>query len=43
MGLDNVLQITFGILGLLTTIAVSYVTWKFAAGMSSHVAEHGET
>jgi hypothetical protein len=38
MELDNILQLTFGILALLTTIAVSYITWKLAAGMSSQSA-----
>jgi hypothetical protein len=43
MELDNVLQLTFGLLALMTTIAVSYVTWRFAAGMlSRNTADHGE-
>jgi hypothetical protein len=43
MELDNILQLTFGILALLTTIAVSYITYKLAAGMSSQPAPCGMT
>jgi hypothetical protein len=43
MELDNILQLTFGLIALLTTIAVSYVTWRFAAGMlSRNTDEYGE-
>jgi hypothetical protein len=43
MELDNILQLLFGILALLTTIAVSYITWKLAAGMLSYAAPSRET
>jgi hypothetical protein len=43
MELDNILQLTFGILALLTKIAVSSITYKLAAGMSSQPAPCGMT
>jgi hypothetical protein len=42
MELDNVLQLTFGLLALLTTIAVSYITWRFAVGTLFHAALCGD-
>lgn len=35
MGLDNVLQLTFGLLALLTTAVGTYITLKLTKGMSS--------
>jgi hypothetical protein len=41
MKLDTILQLTFVILALLTTVTVTYITSKFAAGMLSYAIQYG--